>query len=97
MILQLFMSTSALKVFFLLYFDVILVSTDEEEDGEFENEEGLGLKAVYQEDLEDMSDEGDYEGEEGEEDEDDGVIEEEEEADGEADEDEDGEPGNKLL
>lgn len=65
-------------------------SSDEEE--EFE-EDGIGLKAVYNDDLDEMSDEGDYEGEEGEEDEDDGVIEEEEEADGEADEEEDGEAG----
>lgn len=69
----------------------LFLGTSDEED---EYEEGIGLKAVYNEDLDEMSDEGDYEGEEGEEDEDDGVIEEEEEADGEADEEEDGEPGN---
>lgn len=70
---------------------VVVATSDEEEDFE----DGIELKAVYNEDLDEMSDEGDYEGEEGEEDEDDGVIEEEEEADGEADEEEDGEAGKK--
>lgn len=72
-----------------LCFHLLAVSSDAEE----EFEDGIGLQAVYNDDLEDMSDEGDYEGDEGEEDEDDGVIEEEEEADGEAEEEEDGEAG----